>query len=123
MGFEISINDQEKIVEIIYPARPSDSEVDAYVREIKAVMDRQPKGWRCLVDQRQLAVMPPELVEKVAELNAYGVKRGMARAARVIATSVANLQTARMARQASLEVPIKTFTSRDAALAWLRAGE
>ena len=121
MGFEISVNTEEKIVEITYPARPTDAEIDAYVREIKAVMDRQPKGWRCLVDQRQLAVMPPELVDKVAELNAYGVKRGMARAARVIATSVANLQTARMARQASLEVPIKTFTSRDAAMAWLRA--
>jgi hypothetical protein len=123
MGFEISVNEREQIVEITYPARPSDSEIDAYVRDIKAVMDRLPKGWRCLVDQRQLAVMAPELVEKVAALNAYGAGRGMARAARVIATSVANLQTARMARQASLEVPIKTFTSRDAALAWLKAGE
>jgi stage II sporulation SpoAA-like protein len=121
MGFEISINAEEKIVEITYPARPTESEIDAYVREIKAIMDRQPKGWRCLVDQRQLAVMPPELVDKVAELNTYGVQHGMARAARVIATSVANLQTARMARQADLRVPIKTFTSRDAALAWLRA--
>src|SRR5215468_5458265 len=121
MGFEIKVDAEARIIEITYPARPTDSEIDAYVREIKAVMDKQPKGWRCLVDQRQLAVMPPDLVDKVAELNAYGVKRGMARAARVIATSVANLQTARMARQASLEVPIKTFTSRDAALAWLKA--
>jgi hypothetical protein len=120
MGFEISVNAEEKIVEITYPARVTEAEINAYVREIKAIMDKQPKGWRCLVDQRQLAVMPPELVDRVAELNAYGAKRGMARAARVIATSVANLQTARMARQASLAVPIKTFTSRDAALAWLR---
>src|SRR5947209_3574267 len=101
MGFEISEHGAERIVEITYPARPTDVEIEAYVREIKAVMDRQQKGWRCLVDQRQLAVMLPELVDRVGELNTYGVKRGMARAARVIATSVANLQTARMARQAS----------------------
>src|SRR5262249_14854231 len=121
MGFDIKVDGEARIIEITYPARPTDSEIDAYVREIKAVMDKQPKGWRCLVDQRQLAVMPPDLVDKVADLNAYGVKRGMARAARVIATSVANLQTARMARQAALVVPIKTFTSREAALAWLKA--
>jgi hypothetical protein len=121
MGFDIKVDAEARIVEITYPARPTDPEIEAYVREIKAVMDKQPKGWRCLVDQRQLAVMPPDLVDKVAELNAYGVKRGMARAARVIATSVANLQTARMARQAALVVPIKTFTSRDAAMAWLKA--
>jgi hypothetical protein len=123
MGFVIKVDAAAGIVEITYPARPTDSEIDVYVREIKAVMDVQPKGWRCLVDQRQLAVMAPELVDKVAQLNAYGVKRGMARAARVIATSVANLQTARMARQASLEVPIKTFTSRDAAMAWLKSAD
>jgi stage II sporulation SpoAA-like protein len=123
MGFEIRVDAVAGIVEITYPARPTNSEIEAYVREIKAVMDRQPKGWRCLVDQRQLAVMPPDLVERVGELNAYGAKRGMARAARVIATSVANLQTARMARQASLEVPIKTFTSRDAAMAWLKGAD
>ena len=120
MGFEILVHEGERIVEVLYPARPTDLEIEAYIRDIKAVMDRQPHGWRCLVDQRRLAVMPPDLVDRVAELNAYAAKRGMARAARVVATSVANLQTARMAKQVSLEVPIKTFTSRDAALAWLR---
>ena len=120
MGFEINVNVEAGIIEVTYPARPTDAEVAAYVREIKALMDQQKASWRCLVDQRQLAVMAPDLVDKVGELNAYGVKRGMVRAARVIATSVANLQTARMARQVSLPVPIKTFTSRDAALAWLK---
>ena len=63
--------------------------------------------------------MPPEMVDTVASLNAYAQSRGMLRSARVIAGAIAELQTTRMAREASLKVPARAFESRDAAVAWL----
>jgi len=34
--------------------------------------------------------------------------------------AIATLQTTRMSRQAALNSPVRTFTSRDDAVAWLR---
>jgi hypothetical protein len=44
----------------------------------------------------------------------------MRRSARVVSTAVASLQTHRMAREASLRVEVRSFTSREEALAWLQ---
>jgi hypothetical protein len=43
----------------------------------------------------------------------------MLRSARVVTSAVAGLQSARMAREASLRVPVRTFESREEALTWL----
>jgi hypothetical protein len=109
-----------RIVEVIYPPTVTVSNVEDYVRRIKVTMDQQKTEWACLVDQRDLSVMPPELVEKIASLNAYAQKRRMKKTARVISSAVAGLQAARISRDSlRTETPLRTFTSRDEALAWL----
>jgi hypothetical protein len=109
-----------RIVEVIYPPTVTVSGVEDYVRRIKATMDQQKTEWVCLVDQRDLTVMPPELVEKIAFLNAYAQKRRMKKTARVVSSAVATLQAARISRDSlRTETPLRTFTSRDEALAWL----
>jgi hypothetical protein len=107
------------IVEVVYPERPSKGDVDEYVARIRTIIEREARGFACLVDQRRLAVMPPELVPTVTALNAYAQSKGMLRSARVVTSAVAGLQSARMAREASLRVPMRTFESRDEALTWL----
>jgi hypothetical protein len=112
-----------RIVEVIYPAMVTASDVEDYVRRIKVTMDQQKTEWACLVDQRDLTVMPPELVEKIASLNAYAQKRRMIKTARVVSSAVASLQAARISRDSlRTETPLRTFTSRDEALAWLTSG-
>ncbi len=126
MAFEIIIHEHEheheheidKIVEIIYPEAPTAAEIDAYIAKVRATIDAQQGSWSCLVDQRKLIVLPPELVDRLAEINRYAERRGMVRAARVIASAVGSLQTNRMAR--SMRIPVIPFTSREEALAWLR---
>jgi hypothetical protein len=66
--------------------------------------------------------MSSEMVHTVASLNAYAEMRGMVRSARIAPSDVAQAQTARMAREASLGVPAATFDSRDDAIRWLLEG-
>lgn len=111
----------EPILEIVYPEHPTEPEVIDYVRRIRdAMTGMRSLPWVCLVDQTRLAVMPPELVRVVAELNSFAEAHGMKRSARVVRNAIAGLQSARIAREASLKVPTKAFESREAALEWLR---
>jgi hypothetical protein len=72
------------------------------------------------VDQRKLIVMEQSLYEQIAALNAYAQQHGMKQAARVVASAVSSLQSSRMYRQSAIDRPVRTFTTRDGALAWLR---
>jgi hypothetical protein len=122
VGFRIVVHTdvRPRIVEVIYPATVTAPDVEAYVQRIKVTMDQQKTEWACLVDQRNLTVLPPELVEKIASLNAYAQKRRMIKTARVVSSAVASLQAARISRDSlRTETPLRTFTSRDEALAWL----
>jgi len=120
MPFEIRVHPEGPIVEVVYPERPTEGEVDDYVTRIRGVMDERREPWACLVDQRQLVVLAPELAETVSALNVYAESRGMQGSARVVASAVAELQSKRMARAASLRVPTQTFDAREPALVWLK---
>ncbi|HEX9295996.1 MAG TPA: STAS/SEC14 domain-containing protein [Polyangiaceae bacterium] len=120
MPFEIIVHDAESIIEIIYPEKPTRGDVDDYVNRVKKIISRRRAPWLCLVDQRQLNLMPDGLYEQIAALNVYAQQRGMIRSARVVSSAVATLQANRMQRQSGLERPVRTFTSRDEAVAWLR---
>ena len=94
--------------------------IEDYIYRVRTVIDGYPPGgWLCLVDQRNVLVMSPDLVDKVRVLNVYAVSRGMLRSARVVATAVAGLQASRMAREGSLGIEVQTFDTREAAVAWL----
>jgi hypothetical protein len=125
MPFEIiqhpgdAIVDVLPIIEVIYPAHPTDEDIAAYDRRAREIVDAQRRRPFCvLADQRALRVMAPDLVTMVGALNAYASARGMLRTARVVATAVAGLQAQRMARESGFE--LGAFESRDDALAWLR---
>lgn len=119
-GFEITVHRSTRILEVRYPERPSETDVREYLRAARLAIDEELQGkpWRCLVDQRALAVMPPTLASEVQALNEYAEEKGMVRSARVVSTAVAALQVARLARTA-LAAPVKAFRDRQAALTWL----
>jgi hypothetical protein len=118
-GFAIVVDEVRHVIEVTYPAHPSAEDVERYRSEIKDAIARMRGPWDCMVDQRPLAVLPPGLVEEVAALNAYAEKHGMRRAARVVSSAVATLQSARMMRQAALSTEVRTFATREAAADWL----
>jgi hypothetical protein len=118
--FEIVVHDVGSIIEVIYPHRPTVEDVGEYLIRIKTVIAEHNGPWSCLVDQRQLSVLSDSLYEEIAALNVYAQRHGMKQSARVVSSAVASLQTARMYRQSSLQLPVRTFTDRDEALAWLR---
>jgi hypothetical protein len=119
-AFEIVVHKMERLLEVIYPERPDGADIADYSRRVKQSIDELGPGWDCLVDQRRLKLLAPELLDKVAALNAYAERHGMRRSARIVATAVAELQAARMVREAALQATVKSFSSREAALAWLR---
>ncbi len=120
MPFDIVVHDDDDIVEVVYPPAPSAAEVVDYVARIRQVIGARKRPWACLVDQRKLLVMPPELVDTMTGLNAHAAKNGMKASARVVSSAVADLQANRMAREAAIGSPIRAFTRRDDALTWLR---
>jgi hypothetical protein len=122
MSFQVYVHHAASIVEVIYPPCPSREDVAAYVAQITRLLDERRCRFGCLVDQRALIVMPPDLVHTVATLNNYAELRGMVRSARIVSSAVACAQTQRMAREASLAVPAATFASRDDAIRWLLEG-
>jgi hypothetical protein len=117
MPFRIVVHAEPRVIEIVYPPTPTADDVATYVREIQTTIGRQTGPWGCLVDQRELAVMQPELADRVSSLNAYAVKHGMVRSARVVRSAVANLQAARIGRDAGVE--LRAFSSREEAWKWL----
>lgn len=119
MPFEIREDAVHHIVEVIYPAEPSSQDVAEYLMKMKRTIDAQPGPWSCLVDQRELKVMEAQLIDRVSTLNRYAQSRGMLRSARVVAGSVSALQARKIAENAALKAPVRAFTTRDEAVAWL----
>ena len=122
MGFDVRVVDGEvTILEVVYPAEPTHADVARYLVDMKRTIDGQGgRPWACLVDQRGLLRMDGTLLERVAALNAYAQQNGMICSARLVASEAAALQASRIAEQAKLALPVRTFADRDDALAWLR---
>jgi hypothetical protein len=121
--FDIVVHESDAIIEIVYPENPTKEDVKDYADRVKKIIAKQTGPWSCLVDQRRLHLMPDPLYEQVAALNVFAQQHGMKQSARVVSgpvAAVATLQTKRMHRQAALSRPVRTFTSRDEALGWLR---
>jgi hypothetical protein len=118
MGFTV-VEHPGPIIEFVYPERPTAVDVANYVSDVRRIIQRQRGPWCCLVDQRLLPVMPQEFVEHVKDLNAYAAQHKMRKTARLVTNAVASLQAARFAREVKLASSLRTFTSRQAALAWL----
>jgi hypothetical protein len=121
MPFDIKVHAQERILEVVYPPEPTAQEVAEYAVQMRATIDGMPSEWFALVDQRAVRAMSPDLVSTLTGLNAYAQMKGMALSARVVQSAPSGLQAWRMTRQAMLNIPARTFESREEALAWLKA--
>jgi hypothetical protein len=120
MPFQIVVHAAERILEVVYPPQPTNEDVQDYLKRVKEAMDTLGGEWSALVDQAQLRVLSPSVVQTMASLNAYAQHKGMKRSARVVTDAASGLQAWRMTKQAMLTIPARTFESRDEALAWLR---
>jgi hypothetical protein len=128
MPFEIFVHPGDAIielvpiVEVIYPPNPTPEDIQAYVARAHEVIDAQHgRPFCCIADQRAVRVMTPELVAALGELNTYAYAHGMLRTARLVSSTIAELQTRQLARENRFEV--EAFESRNAALLWLREKE
>ena len=99
--FEIRFHEAERILEVRYPSRPTLDSYERYEKAVRAAIANIAGPWSCLVDQSALALMPPELPPKIAELNAWARGHGMGRTARVVKESAtAQLQVTRILKKA-----------------------
>jgi hypothetical protein len=120
MPFVITEHPKDHIVEVTYPAEPTAGDVADYTMRIKRAMDEQKQPWCCLVDQRALKMISPKLMEKITLLNGYAQKRGMKKTARVVSSNAAMLQAMQMAEKTELHARVRSFMTREEALAWLK---
>jgi hypothetical protein len=121
MPFEVRVHAEGDIIEVIYPAEPTATDVAEYAVEIRAAIDSRSGPWSCLVDQRNLKRLGESLLVQVQALNRYAQEHGMTRSARIVASVEGVLQSTRLASQGGLTSPLRTFASREKALAWLRS--
>jgi hypothetical protein len=120
MPFQITVHEADRILEVVYPSQPSQEDVDDYLNRVKTHIEAFGGEWSALVDQSQLRVMPSQMVSVMARLNAFAQLKGMKRSARIVATAASGLQAWRMTKQAMLNIPARTFESREDALQWLK---
>ncbi len=123
MPFQIILHEADRIIDVVYPPRPTAEDVTDYLKRIREMIIRMNGPWSALVDQGQLRVMPPDMVTTMANLNAFAQLHGMKRSARVVSDAASGLQAWRMTRKAMLTIPTRTFETREAALGWLRNPE
>ena len=120
MPFQIIVHEPDRILEVIYPAQPSEADLKDYVARVKEAIEKLAGEWSALVDQSQLRVMPAPMVAEMARLNAHAQLKGMKRSARIVSTAASGLQAWRMTKQAMLSIPTRTFETRDEAIGWLK---
>lgn len=120
MPFQITVHEPDRILEVVYPPQPTQADVDDYLARVRGHIEAFNGEWSALVDQSQLRVMPSNMVTIMAKLNAFAQLKGMKRSARIVSTAASGLQAWRMTKQAMLNIPARTFESREDALHWLK---
>ncbi len=114
---EITFHEVERILEVRYPSRPTLESFGRYELAVRDLISSLAGPWHCLADQSSLALLPPELPARIAELNAFARTRGMARTARVVRPgATAELQVARILKQSGTGLAGTQCASR--AQAW-----
>lgn len=121
-AFLITVHPKPRIIEVVYPSHPTLESYERYEDEIRRTILELGGTFDCLVDQRALKVAPPEISERITQLNAWAKDHGMRRTARVVAASaVSELQARRITREAQLHDASQLFHSRDQA--WEHLGK
>lgn len=114
------IHPRERIIEIIYPERPTVEAFERYEKKLKEAIKALKMEFDCIVDQRAPILASPELAERMVSLTKWAEKHGMRRLVRVIAKSAsAALQAKRIAKEASIAAPTVAKETREEAFEWL----
>jgi hypothetical protein len=120
--FEITVHQQERTIEVRYPARPTLDAFARYDQAIREEITRLGPPWDCLVDQSRVQTLSPDIAPRVAELNAWALARGMEHTARVLsASAIGELQGERILRDAGVKKIGSLHKTREAAWAHLRS--
>jgi hypothetical protein len=115
-AFRIVVHQAERVIEVIYPARPTDEAFEAYDREIRAAIRAMGPPWKCLVDQRAVPVFDVGLGARIAQLNSWARSQGMERSVRVVPRGLmAQLQAKEIAEDSRSADAISVHHGRDAA--------
>ena len=114
------IHPRERIVEIVYPERPTVEAFDRYEKRLKDALTAMRMEFDCIVDQRAPIVASPELAERMVSLTRWAQAHGLRRLVRVIANSPsAALQFKRITKEAKIAAPTALVQTREEAFAWL----
>ncbi len=122
--WEVVLHEQERVLEVKYPQRPTAASFDRYDRTVRAAIEKLAAGgkWDCLVDQTTVRALAPELATRISALNAWAHGKGMRKTVRVIADSaIGELQSVRILREGGVRDIGSLFKSRDEAWKALRS--
>lgn len=120
--FRIVVHPAERVIEVIYPPKPTDASFDRYEGQIRAAITELGPPWRCLVDQRSVPVFDAVLGARIARLNEWAGRQGMEKSVRVVPRGMlAQLQAREIAAQ-SAGATIAVHYARETAWAELVEG-
>ena len=121
--FTVKVHAAERVIEVVYPPRPTAESFERYERDVRAAIERMGAPWKCLVDQRALTVAVKEMASRIQGLNAWAVTSGMQRSVRVVNdTAIAELQATRILRETGFDSEKGVFHSREEAWVALVGG-
>ena len=69
--FLITVHAKPCVIEVVYPSHPTLESYARYETAVRAAIEKVNGDWNCLVDQRALKVAPPEISERLSQLNAW----------------------------------------------------
>ncbi len=115
--FEIKLHPAERIIEVVYPAHPTEESFERYEEALRRAVQELGAPWWCLVDQRALPAVPEDLAGRISELNGWAKAQGMQRSARLVKrTYVAQLQAQQIVDGSGLKGMVGVYYDRD--MAW-----
>ncbi|NHN33694.1 hypothetical protein [Paenibacillus agricola] len=108
-----------KIIEIVWDAKVTPSEIDSITKEVRTHAQELGGSFDVIVDMRTVKVFSPESQAKLVEHQKSIKEFGMKRAAVVVTGTIAKLQLNRTARH-SVHTTETQWESYEQALAFLK---
>ncbi len=122
-SFVVTLHEQERVLEVVYPARITLAAFEKYREEMVTTIPQLERGgrWHCLVDQSRIsATMSPDIPPRIADLVAWSLEHGMDRVARIVSPSeLGRMQTGRILRAAGVGESAMIFQDRESAWAFV----
>jgi hypothetical protein len=101
----VTVHPDQRVLEVIYPARPTAEASDRYSAALKEAVAKLGSGpFDAVVDQRAMPILSAEISERMSLLLGWVHQHGLRRMMRIVRRSaIAELQAKRIVRDAGLE--------------------